>query len=130
MQVFIFQVILNVEVVKTTRISFLPRDRHLTNEKNIIQPLKLKLISDQILSGLRSQNNVLGSENDLKKAEEILATKNMFSCQAKFVDMNNDFNSVFVVESGFYGDNYACLFSSIDDSLQFKDDIEITVVPG
>ena len=117
-------------MVKTTRISFLPRDRHLTNEKNIIQAVKLKLISDQILSGLRSRNNVIGSENDLNKAEEILATKNMFSCQAKFLDMNNDFNSVFVVESGFYGDNYACLFSSIDDSLQLKDDIEITVIPG
>ena len=117
-------------MVKTTRISFLPSDRHLTNEKNIIQPVELKLISDQILSGLRNQNNVLGSENNLKKAEEILATKNMFSCQAKFIDEKNDINSVFVVESGFFGENYACLFTALDDTLQFKDDIEITVVPG
>ena len=123
-------VTLNVEVVKSTRISFLPRDRHLTNEKNVIQAVELKLISDQILTGERNQNNVLGLETDIKKAESVLATKNVFSCQAKFVDEKNDMTNVFLVEPGFHGGNYACLFTALDDSLQFKDDVEITVIPG
>lgn len=123
-------VTLNVEVVKSTRISFLPRDRHLTNEKNVIQAVELKLISDQILTGESNQNNVLGLETDVKKAKSVLATKNMFSCQAKFVDEKNDMANVFLVESGFHGGNYACLFTALDDSLQFKDDVEITVIPG
>ena len=55
----------------------------------------------------------------------------MFNCQAKFVSGKIDLNSVLSVESGLSSTgNYACLFTALDESLQFTDDIEITVIPG
>ena len=113
-----------MEVIKRTSISFLPRSRHLVNRRDHIQPVELKLITD--LTSQKSQNQIL---TGLEKSSNLpyhvpmnqATNKFMFNCEAKFVSGKVDLNSVFAVESGLSSSgNYACLFTPLDESLQFE----------
>ena len=121
------QLSLNLEVVKATKMAFLPRgDLHLTNDKSKVQAVSLSFISDEF----KGQNALIQNSEGLKKANSLASAKSLFSCRAKFINHENDVNNVFKIEPGFHNGNYACLFTALEDSSQFQDEVEISVIPG
>ena len=56
--------------------------------------------------------------------------KELFVCDAKFVQEGHNLNDVFHVQSAFYKGHYACLLTTINENVVLSDDIEISVIPN
>ena len=56
--------------------------------------------------------------------------KELFVCDAKFVQEGHNLNDVFHVQSAFYKGHYACLLTTLNENVVLSDDIEISVIPN
>lgn len=118
---------LSLEIIKAHTVSFdkWNSERHLTNDKSYLQAVKFKIISS---SNEGEGSNIHG--HNTAQAYNIPMVKALVDCKAKFIDGKQDLKTVFDVNVGFVDGSYACLFNTLAESVQFQDEIELTITPS
>ena len=120
---------LNVEITKASKITFVSREQHLTNQVSKVQSVAFNIMSDAAFDGGRRHPNVHYNAKNVDLANNLPHAKTLFSCKARFTKAKMDISNIFKIQPGFFGGSYGCLFTSLDETPMFSDDIEVTVTP-